>query len=80
MLFYLRKNKDRWTLFLVSASTFLLITGFFYIWFGNEFIYETYLYHLIRKDNRHNFSIYFYYIYLNYSNISFISSMLSFIP
>eukprot|EP00825_Cyclidium_porcatum_P012259 TRINITY_DN16396_c0_g1_i1.p2 TRINITY_DN16396_c0_g1~~TRINITY_DN16396_c0_g1_i1.p2 ORF type:complete len:192 (+),score=18.08 TRINITY_DN16396_c0_g1_i1:558-1133(+) len=48
--------------------------------YGYIFLYETYLYHMIRKDNRHNFSIYFYYIYLNYDEITKIQSILTFLP
>lgn len=51
----------------ISFSTFAALTGIFYILYGNDFIYETYLYHLVRKDNRHNFSVYFYYLYLSSS-------------
>jgi phosphatidylinositol glycan class M len=47
----------------VSASTFVGLTYFFYLRYGYEFLYETYLYHFERKDHRHNFSIYFYMIY-----------------
>lgn len=53
----------------------------FYLYYGYTFLYETYLYHYIRKDNRHNFSFLFYSIYLLYSNkISTIISLSSFLP
>ena len=51
---------------LISGFTFLILTGIFYYIYGYIFLYETYLYHFIRADNRHNFSAYFYDIYLRY--------------
>ena len=32
--------------------------------YGQEYIQESFLYHFIRRDTRHNFSVYFYVFYL----------------
>ncbi|XP_014611786.1 PREDICTED: GPI mannosyltransferase 1 [Polistes canadensis] len=47
------------------AFSFLALTGFFYKLYGYEFLYESFLYHLIRRDAKHNFSVYFYMSYLS---------------
>ncbi|EGC29881.1 glycosyltransferase [Dictyostelium purpureum] len=58
-------TKNRLKFFLVSAFTFLSLTFLMYLIYGYVFLFETYLYHVVRADNRHNFSVYFYQIYLN---------------
>lgn len=53
---------------LLVFGTFLslfTITGFFYVLYGWQYIYEAYLYHFVRKDARHNFSLYFLMQYLS---------------
>lgn len=43
-----------------SVFAFVALTGLFYGIYGMEFLRETYLYHLTRRDVQHNFSPYFY--------------------
>lgn len=65
----------------VSAGTFLGLTYFFYDLYGYEFLYEGYLYHLVRKDNRHNVSVYWYMIYQLYDDTtSTLFGLVTFIP
>ncbi|TCD62174.1 GPI mannosyltransferase 1 [Steccherinum ochraceum] len=50
----------------VSAVTFGLLGVAMYAIWGYPFLYESYIYHVHRRDHRHNFSPYFYLIYLTY--------------
>jgi phosphatidylinositol glycan class M len=66
---------------LISAGTFVLLTAACYNAYGYEFLFETYLYHFVRADNRHNFSIFFYQLFLRYgAPTSLFSSLLGFAP
>mmetsp|Transcript_32546 Transcript_32546/g.56288 ORF Transcript_32546/g.56288 Transcript_32546/m.56288 type:complete len:372 (+) Transcript_32546:178-1293(+) len=64
---------------IVSAGTFIALGALFYWVYGFEFLQETYLYHISRKDNRHNFSIYFYLLYLTY-NTATSTGLIAFLP
>ncbi|XP_046558873.1 LOW QUALITY PROTEIN: GPI mannosyltransferase 1-like [Haliotis rubra] len=57
-------NINRLVFALVGAVVLGGLTAVFYLWYGWEFLYETYLYHVVRQDTRHNFSPYFYMLYL----------------
>ncbi|CAK1595031.1 unnamed protein product [Parnassius mnemosyne] len=67
----LMPNKKQITLTLSCVTTLFLLTYIMYLKYGYEFLFETYIYHLFRKDTRHNFSVLFYYSYLTMDQLIF---------
>ena len=66
---------------LISSLTFLFLLLIFYYLIGYKFLYEYLLYHIIRKDHRHNYSMFYYLIYLTYnSKLSKFLSLITFFP
>ena len=57
-------NKEQIIFVSVSIITFCFLTYFCYYLYGYEYLKESILYHLIRKDTKHNFSVFFYLLYL----------------
>lgn len=67
----LMPNRKQITLAFSCVVTLFLLTYGMYLLYGYEFLFETYIYHLFRKDTRHNFSVLFYYSYLTMDQLSF---------
>jgi phosphatidylinositol glycan class M len=57
-------NMSRFRLICSSAISFLTLTLISWVCYGKDFIQESYLYHLSRRDAKHNFSSLFYPLYL----------------
>ena len=63
-LFFNRKSLKQFVIFSIGAAiTFTSLLGLFYYLYGYQFIYESFIFHLVRKDHRHNFSPFFYPLY-----------------
>ena len=81
MLFSFIFTKIAMSYIIISSSVFFVFLGIFYKLIGYKFLYEYLLYHLIRKDHRHNYSIFYYTIYLTYDNpFSKYLSLVTFLP
>ena len=66
---------------IMTVGTFVGLTGLFYYIYGYEFLYESYLYHFVRKDHRHNNSVYWYLIYQLFDEPnSTLIGILTFVP
>ncbi|XP_055855407.1 GPI mannosyltransferase 1 [Episyrphus balteatus] len=61
----LMPNMQQILLVIGTLVSLTALTGFFYHLYGWNYIYEAYLYHFVRKDARHNFSLYFLMQYLS---------------
>ncbi|XP_017078842.1 GPI mannosyltransferase 1 [Drosophila eugracilis] len=59
-----RPNRQQLCLIIGTLISLVAFTWTFYTMYGWEYIYEAYLYHFVRKDPRHNFSLQFLLQYL----------------
>jgi len=74
-------NKTQLVFVLVSAFTFIAVSLFCFWLYGHPFLHQTYLYHISRKDIRHNFSVYYLMFYLMAESPWLpILSLLAFLP
>ena len=75
-------TKNRLVFSVVSASSFMGLNVISYVLYGDEYLNEAWIYHFIRKDNRHNYSVYFYLIYqlFDQGQQSSLISLLLFLP
>lgn len=66
---FLKPNRKQVLLILSVLKVLIFTTGIFYLLYNYQFLYESVIYHFVRKDTRHNFSLYFYLQYLNSAEV-----------
>lgn len=77
----LHPNRKQVLLVLSTLKVLIFATGIFYLLYKYEFLYESIIYHFVRKDTRHNFSLYFYLQYLNSgTKVNILEKLLTFTP
>ena len=62
-------TKRKIKFFGTSAVVFFSLLYLFYHLYGFEFLYESYLYHSLRVDHRHNFSFNYYFEYFFFDEL-----------
>ena len=78
---HLLPNKNQLKLVLTCVFSIALLTIANYYFYGYKYLYESLIYHVIRKDTKHNFSVYFYMLYLTANQPpSIIEKIFTFLP
>lgn len=62
-------TKRKIEFFGTSAVVFFSLLYLFYTLYGFDFLYESYIYHSLRVDHRHNFSFNYLFEYLHYDKL-----------
>lgn len=62
-------TKNKIEFFGTAAFVFFSLLYVFYEKYGFEFLYESYIYHSLRVDHRHNFSFNYYFEYIHFDEL-----------
>ena len=74
-------NRRQMKLVVPCALALFDLTTLCYAFYGKRFLDESLIYHLVRKDVRHNFSVFFYMLYLSANGgAAFIEKFLTLLP
>lgn len=77
----LKPNRKQIFFVMTVLKVLIFLTGIFYLLYNYKFLYESTLYHFVRKDTRHNFSLYFYLQYLSSgARVNILEKFLTFTP
>ncbi|XP_017884344.1 GPI mannosyltransferase 1 [Ceratina calcarata] len=77
---YFVPNKSQLKLVFSCVSFVVFLTGINYYLYGYKYLYESLIYHIVRRDAKHNFSVYFYMLYLSANNPPMLQKIFTFLP